>query len=72
MREVQLSVDDKNMNLTHKGVDYRNDDNGVITMPENVANEFVKADVPGIHKHGRMYGFSHISNEKWESIFGKK
>jgi hypothetical protein len=71
MREVQISVDDQSMNLTHKGVDYRND-NGVITMPENVANEFTKADVPGIHKHGRLYGFSHISDDKWERIFGKK
>lgn len=71
MREVQLSVDDNNMNLTHAGVDYRNE-NGVITMPENVADQFVKADVPGLHKHGRMYSFSNVSDERWARIFGGK
>lgn len=71
MKEVQVSVDDKNMNFTYGGVDYRNND-GVITMPENVAQKFLKADVPGVHKYSRVYGFSHISDETWERIFGKK
>lgn len=70
MKEVQLSVDDKNMHLTHNGVDYKNKD-GVITVPEHVAKEFMKADVPGLHKYSKIYGFAHISDERWNAIFGK-
>lgn len=67
MKEVQVSVDDKNMNFTHGGVDYRNDD-GVVTMPENVANQFIKADVPGVRKHSKLYSLG----DHWDRIFGGK
>jgi hypothetical protein len=71
MKEVQVSVDDKNMNLTYGGVDYRNND-GVITMPEHVAEKFLKADVPGLHRYNRTWGFSHISDEDWKRAFARK
>ncbi len=69
MREIKMQVDDKYMNLTDNGVDYKNKD-GVITMPDNVAEKFIKANVPGLKVYNKTFGFR-ISEERWNKIFSK-
>jgi hypothetical protein len=72
---MKLEAIDKQMSIEHNGVVYKNND-GVIDVPDSVGEKFLEASRNGkrefVGKYTKFVGFSHISREEWNRIFGKK
>lgn len=72
---MKLEAIDKNMNIEHNGVTYKNSD-GVIDVPDSVGNKFLDANrsarKEAVGKYTKSYSMGlRMTDEQWNKMFGK-